>query len=86
MTLDLDMKLALAVNKLATIDTRSAHRCAGYVREEITLATTVADSAVISHDTPSPLEMCPVCHEIVGFHDELRCICGDPSECNLVTL
>jgi hypothetical protein len=80
MALDLDMRLEPAVSKLATSDTRSAHRCAGYVREEITLASTMADSAVISHDTPSPSEMCPVCQEIVGFHDEFRCVCGDP--CN----
>ncbi|KAJ7278965.1 hypothetical protein C8J57DRAFT_151269 [Mycena rebaudengoi] len=75
-TLALDMK---PVNKLALIDGRSAHRCAGYVREEITLAPTTHDSAVVSHDAPSPLEICSVCNEVVGLHELFRCICGDPN-------
>ncbi|KAF7358890.1 hypothetical protein MSAN_01229300 [Mycena sanguinolenta] len=58
-------------------DGLSAHRCPGYVRQEITLATTILDSAVVSHDTPSSLEECPVCHEVVGLNDAFRCICGD---------
>ncbi|KAJ6597681.1 hypothetical protein DFH09DRAFT_1399342 [Mycena vulgaris] len=57
---------------------RDAHRCAGYIREEITLATTLVDSAVVSHDTPSPLEVCSVCHEVVDFHEVFHYICGDP--------
>jgi hypothetical protein len=79
-TLALDMK---PVNKLALIDGRSAHRCAGYVREEITLAPTTHDSAVVSHDAPSPLEICSVCNEVVGLHELFRCICGDPSKSNV---
>ncbi|KAJ7481977.1 hypothetical protein FB451DRAFT_139611 [Mycena latifolia] len=74
--LDLDFKL-LSVNKFAWTDGRSPHRCAGYVREEITLATRMNDSAVVSHDVPSPLEICSVCHEVVGVQEEFRCICGD---------
>ncbi|KAJ7481984.1 hypothetical protein FB451DRAFT_139660 [Mycena latifolia] len=74
--LDLDMKLS-SVNKLAWTDGRSPHRCAGYVREEITLATTIGDSAVVSHDAPSPLEICSVCHELVGVHEQFQCICND---------
>ncbi|KAJ7227501.1 hypothetical protein GGX14DRAFT_539425 [Mycena pura] len=74
--LEIDMKLTSSVNKLAWTDARSAHRCAGYVREEITLATTSVDSAVISHDAPSPLEICSICREVVGFHEQFRCICG----------
>jgi hypothetical protein len=81
---DLDMKLSPSVNKLAWSDGRSAHRCAGYVREEITLATTTRDSAVVFHDAPSPLEICLVCHEVVGVHEVFRCICGDPSTCGSV--
>ncbi|KAJ7481944.1 hypothetical protein FB451DRAFT_139288 [Mycena latifolia] len=67
-----------AVNKLALSDRRSPHRCAGYVREEIMLAPTMNDSAVVSHDAPSALEICSVCHEIVDVQEEFRCICGDP--------
>ncbi|KAJ7481988.1 hypothetical protein FB451DRAFT_1365012 [Mycena latifolia] len=74
--LDLDIKLT-SVNKLTWTDGRSPHRCAGYVREEITLATTIGDSAVVSHDAPSPLEICSVCHEVVGVHEQFQCICND---------
>ncbi|KAJ7143893.1 hypothetical protein C8R44DRAFT_724901 [Mycena epipterygia] len=77
--MDLDLKLSSSVNKLAWSNGRSAHRCAGYMREEITLATTTGDSAVVSHDAPSPLEICSVCHEVVGVHEFFRCDCGDPS-------
>ncbi|KAJ7692843.1 hypothetical protein B0H17DRAFT_1179174 [Mycena rosella] len=58
-----------SIHKLAWTDGRTPHRCAGYVREEITLATTTVDSAVVSHDTPSPLEICSICHEVVGLDD-----------------
>ncbi|KAJ6560110.1 hypothetical protein B0H19DRAFT_1375969 [Mycena capillaripes] len=77
-TWDLEMKLS-SVSKLTWTDTDggSAHRCAGYVREEITLATTAIDSAVVSYDAPSPLEVCSVCHEVVGSDEVFRCICGD---------
>ncbi|KAJ6597614.1 hypothetical protein DFH09DRAFT_1304395 [Mycena vulgaris] len=68
-----------SVRKLTWSDVRSAHRCAGYVREEITLATTMGDSAVVSHDTPSPLEICAVCHEVVGVSEVFQCVCGDPN-------
>ncbi|KAJ6597682.1 SCA7, zinc-binding domain-containing protein [Mycena vulgaris] len=73
---DLDIS---SVSKLTWSDVRSAHRCAGYVREEITLATTMDNSAVVSHDAPSPLEVCSICHEVVGVHEVFRCICDDPS-------
>ncbi|KAJ6597683.1 hypothetical protein DFH09DRAFT_1023016 [Mycena vulgaris] len=75
---DLDMKL-YSVNKLVWTDGRSAHRCAGYIREEVTLATTTRDSAVVSHDAPSPLEICAVCNEVVGVHEVFQCVCGDPN-------
>ncbi|KAJ7079907.1 hypothetical protein C8R44DRAFT_824576 [Mycena epipterygia] len=77
--IDMDLELKLSsVNKFACTDEESAHRCAGYVREEITLATTTGDSAVVSHDAPSPLEVCTVCHEVVGY-PRFQCICGDPN-------
>ncbi|KAF8151182.1 hypothetical protein K438DRAFT_435021 [Mycena galopus ATCC 62051] len=67
-TLDLDLKLS-PVLRLNSTNAKSPHRCPGYIREEITLAATIFDSAVVSHDTPSPLEICSVCHEVVGTHD-----------------
>ncbi|KAJ6560160.1 hypothetical protein B0H19DRAFT_109688 [Mycena capillaripes] len=77
-TVDLDMDLS-ALRRLSRTDGRSTHRCAGYVREEITLATTTLDSVVVAHDTPSPLEICPICHEVVSLHEAIDCICGDPA-------
>ncbi|KAJ7852157.1 hypothetical protein B0H13DRAFT_2084496 [Mycena leptocephala] len=76
MALDLEVKSS-TLNRLVWTDTRNAHRCVGYAREEITLATTTVDSAIVAHNAPSPTEICPICHEVVGFHEALRCICGD---------
>ncbi|KAJ7784160.1 hypothetical protein B0H16DRAFT_290894 [Mycena metata] len=75
MTTHLD--LVLRLQKLTQTDGRRAHRCRGYIREEITLAPTIVDSAVVSHDTPRPLEICSIYHEIVGWDEVFRCICGD---------
>ncbi|KAJ6597703.1 hypothetical protein DFH09DRAFT_1304476 [Mycena vulgaris] len=65
--------LLYSVNKFVWNDGRSAPRCAGYIREEVTLASTTGDSAVVSPDAPSPLEICSVCHEVVGLHEIFRC-------------
>ncbi|KAJ7860594.1 hypothetical protein B0H14DRAFT_3863713 [Mycena olivaceomarginata] len=69
LALDLDMNLPLL--RLTQSDRQNPHRCPGYVREEITLATTTLASAVVSHDTPSALEICSVCHEVVGLRTSL---------------
>ncbi|KAJ6552800.1 hypothetical protein B0H19DRAFT_1377604 [Mycena capillaripes] len=63
----LDLKLSPSINKVSFANGQSPHRCAGYVREEITLATTTVESAVVSHDAPSPFETCFICGEVVGF-------------------
>ncbi|KAJ7784249.1 hypothetical protein B0H16DRAFT_1876745 [Mycena metata] len=76
MTTHLDLALA-RLQKLTQTDRQRAHRCRGYMREEITLAPTIVDSAVVAHDTPRPLEICSICHEIVGSDEKFRCICGD---------
>ncbi|KAJ7784186.1 hypothetical protein B0H16DRAFT_291373 [Mycena metata] len=75
-TTHLDIALA-RLQILRQTDERRAHRCRGYTREEITLAPTIVDSAVVDHDTPRPLEICSICREIVGLDDRFRCICGD---------
>jgi hypothetical protein len=80
-TLDLNMNPS-PLHRLPQTDGRSLHRCAGYVREEITLTTTTLDSAVVAHDTPSPLEICCICKEVVG-HEVFRCICGSSSKYKL---
>ncbi|KAF7361303.1 hypothetical protein MSAN_01162800 [Mycena sanguinolenta] len=75
MTLDLDMEFS-SLRRINQTNGRTPHRCAGYVREEITLATTTRNSAVVAHDAPSASERCLICHEIVDLHEEFRCECG----------
>jgi hypothetical protein len=56
--------------------TKTAHRCPGYNRIEITLTPEIARSAIVSHLTPTPHEICPVCKEIVKDAEIFACICG----------
>ena len=56
--------------------TKTAHRCPGYNRIEITLTPDITRSAVVSHLTPIPHEICPVCKEIVKDAEIFACICG----------
>jgi hypothetical protein len=60
--------------------TKTAHRCPGYNRIEITLTTDIARSAIVSHLTPTPHEICPVCKEIVQDAEIFACICGGDSK------
>ena len=60
---------------------RTPHRCPGYNREEITLTTNLSSSAIISHGTPTPREICALCGEVVGESEDFRCICGEGGEC-----
>ena len=55
--------------------TKTAHRCPGYNRIEITLITDIARSAIVSHFTPTH-EICPVCKEIVQDAEIFACVCG----------
>ncbi|KAJ7633242.1 hypothetical protein FB45DRAFT_523992 [Roridomyces roridus] len=77
-----DMEMGLPIRKFVwtEVDPSSgngAHRCAGYVREEVTLAARTDDSAVICHGAPSLLEVCAVCHELVSANDRFWCTCGE---------
>ena len=56
--------------------TKTAHRSPGYNRIEITLTPDIARSAIVSHLTPIPHEICPVCKEIVKDAEIFACICG----------
>jgi hypothetical protein len=68
-TSDLEMNLSsLQRLRVPDKDNPYAHRCTGYIREEITLATRTLDSAVVVHDTPSALEICPICLEVVALN------------------
>ena len=55
---------------------RTAHRCPGYIRVEITLTTDITQSAIVSHSTPTAQEICPVCNEVVTEEEIFNCICG----------
>ncbi|KAF7361191.1 Histone deacetylase sin3 component [Mycena sanguinolenta] len=77
-SLDLDMDFS-PLRRINQTDGRTPHRCAGYLREEITLATTTLDSVVVAHDVPSAAERCLICHEIVGLDERFLCKCGDPA-------
>ena len=43
------------------------HQCPGYLREEITLASDVSKSAIISHAFPSQSEVCSICGQLVQY-------------------
>ena len=43
------------------------HQCPGYLREEITLASDVSKSAIISHAFPSQSEVCTICGQLVQY-------------------
>jgi hypothetical protein len=58
---------------------RTAHRCPGYKRIEITLTANITRSAIVSHSSPIPQEICPVCKEVVKCTDVFNCICGGDS-------
>ncbi|KAJ7116209.1 hypothetical protein C8R43DRAFT_1038328 [Mycena crocata] len=79
LALDLDIKSIDSVNKISWTDALSPHRCVGYMREEVTLAPTTDDSAVVSHDVPSHREICAICHEVVSGYELFSCICGNPN-------
>ncbi|KAJ7613940.1 hypothetical protein FB45DRAFT_259550 [Roridomyces roridus] len=75
-TRDLDLR-RVSIHRLVSSDGGSIHRCAGYIREEVTLAIRTADSAVVSHDAPTIQEVCSVCHEVVSLGEVFHCICGE---------
>ena len=66
---------------------RTSHRCPGYNRTEITLTPNITRSAIVSHSTPLPREICPVCREVVKDAEIFNCLCGgDGSPYNLFIL
>ena len=44
------------------------HQCPGYLREEITLASDVSKSAIVSHSFPSQSEVCSICGQLVQYN------------------
>ena len=57
--------------------TRTSHRCPGYNRIEITLTPDIGRSAIVSHSSPTPGEICPVCKEVVREAEVFNCVCGN---------
>lgn len=56
---------------------RTSHRCPGYNRIEITLTPDISRSAIVSHSSPTPGEICPVCKEVVREAEVFNCTCGN---------
>lgn len=52
------------------------HKCSGYIREEITLTTSILDSAIVMHACPTPKEICSICGVVVSEGEVFRCECG----------
>ena len=55
---------------------KTSHRCPGYNRVEISLTSDIARSAIISHSTPVPSEICLVCNQVVRTGEVFNCKCG----------
>ena len=49
------------------MDSKLRHQCPGYLREEITLASDMSKSAIISHAFPSQSEICLICGQLVQY-------------------
>lgn len=52
------------------------HKCSGYIREEITLTSSILGSAIIMHEIPTLREICLVCGLMVSEGDIFSCDCG----------
>ncbi|KAF8798373.1 hypothetical protein BYT27DRAFT_6903061 [Phlegmacium glaucopus] len=55
---------------------RTGHRCPGYNHTEISLTPSIMGSAIVSHCTPLPREICLVCNRVVKDVETFDCICG----------
>ena len=44
------------------------HQCPGYLREEITLASDVSKSVIVSYAFPSQSEVCSICGQLVQYN------------------
>lgn len=56
---------------------QTVHRCPGYNRTEIMLTPDITQIAIVSHSTPLPHEICPVCKKVVQDAEIFNCICGN---------
>ena len=57
------------------------HQCPGYLREEITLASDVSKSVIVSHAFPSRSEICSICGQLVQYnHTDPSIVDGEKLE------
>jgi hypothetical protein len=56
------------------------HQCPGYLREEITLASDVSKSVIISHAFPSQSEVCSICGQLVQYESTEPVVDGEKQE------
>jgi len=75
--LDVFSPAPLLKRRIASVARKTVHRCPGYNREEITFTTSVYNSAVISHASPSLREICVVCGKFVLGEEVFSCVCGE---------
>lgn len=59
---------------------RTTHWCPGYNCIKITLTANITCSAIVSHSSSIPHEICPVCKEVVKDADVFNCICNGDGE------
>ena len=63
--------LLCRITSLAPMDSKqihNLHQCPGYLREEITLASDVSKSVIVSHAFPSQSEVCLICGQLVQYN------------------
>ncbi|KAF8798370.1 hypothetical protein BYT27DRAFT_7203460 [Phlegmacium glaucopus] len=65
---------------------RTVHRCPGYHRTEITLTPSIMRSAIVSHSTPLPHEICSVCNRVVKDVEIFNCVCGGEDDESVPTI
>ncbi|PPQ68451.1 hypothetical protein CVT26_006038 [Gymnopilus dilepis] len=65
---------------------RTSHRCPGYNRVEIALTPDIEKSALISHASPVPSEICLVCKEVVKAGEIFNCKCGNKDDESVPTV
>ena len=62
-----DSLLRHIISPMDSRQRRNLHQCPGYLRE-ITLASDVAKSAIVSHAFPSQSEVCSICGQLVQYN------------------
>ena len=63
-----DSLLRHIISPMDSRQRRNLHQCPGYLREEITLASDVSKSVIVSHAFPSQSEVCSICGQLVQYN------------------